>query len=140
MEPRGLEGGRKGKGRRQRAQCTGARGSLSPRCVPEPESSLHRAARRDRPERRHPGRPGRGAGAAAAPGLGGKRCGKDGGGGARASAAAPASRQAAAPGRTPPRSPPPAPQLSRAPHHAAGPRAPVRLPPRALRARAPAPR
>ena len=154
--PAGRSEERKGRGGGDWQEFAGARGSLRPGRVPEPESRPQRGAccpasdqtaRRGRPERRHPGRPGRRAGAAAAPGLGGERCGRDGGGGARARAAAPASRPAEAPGpppplpgRTPPRSPPPAQPLSRAPHHAAGPRAPVLLPPRALRARAPAPR
>lgn len=154
MDPGGREGGREG------AEAEG-RVWLS---VPEPKSPSHRGSRPSRAQSRPPGcpepRPPRPPPRSrAAPGLGCERCGRDGGGGARASAAASFSSPAAgavsrACGCGPRPSAPalrprpwvPAEPAARAaaeagrPHHAAGPRAPVRLPARALCARAQPPR
>lgn len=75
MDPSGPEGGREG------AEATGRvcrragelqRGARPGARVAAVAQSLPRAALRGRPERRHPGRPGRRAGAAAALGLGGE--------------------------------------------------------------------
>lgn len=79
MDPSGPEGGREGAeatgrvcrraGELQRGARPGARVAAVAQSLP---IRLPRAALRGRPERRHPGRPGRRAGAAAALGLGGE--------------------------------------------------------------------